>query len=193
MTNTKAGFHESLLKRKLDADEFRSIIFDAIVELGQPVTVAEVQAYIGYKLNREFNQARIRYAFDALVVEGKLIHRKETPEERTLRFNGRQPMAGAAQLYYPAHVSGRVPARTVVSVVAGVELTGPQKRRGGRKPGTRSKTVQAQPRVLTSRDGFSGLAFDHLVEKLVEARHADLIKENTSLRAQLAEIRKLIS
>jgi hypothetical protein len=192
MTNTKVGFHESLLKRKLEADEFRSIIFDAIVELGQPVTVAEVQAHVGYELNREFNQARIRYAFDALVVEGKLVHRKETPEERTLRFNGRQPMAGAAQLYYPAHISGRVPARTVVSVVAGVELTGPLKRRG-RIPGTRNKTVKAQPRVRTSRDGFSGLAFDHLVEKLVEARHVELIKENTSLRAQLAEIRKLIS
>lgn len=192
MTNTRAGFHESLMKRKLEADEFRSIVFDAIVELGQPVTVAEVQAHVGYELNREFNQARIRYAFDALVVEGKLVHRKETPEERALRFNGRQPMAGAAQLYYPAHISGRVPARTVVSVVAGIELKGPQVRRG-RKPGAKSKTAKAQPVARTSRDGFSGLAFDHLVEKLVEARHAELIKENSSLRAQLAEIRKLIS
>jgi hypothetical protein len=187
MTDTKVGFHESLMKRKAEADKFRSIVFDAIVELGQPVTVAEVQAHVGYELNREFNQARIRYAFDALVAEGKLIHRKETPEERALRFNGRQPMAGAAELYYPAHISGRVPARTVVSVVAGLELTGPLVRHG-RKPGVKNKksTTSAKPM-------FDGLAFDMLVEKLVAARHADLVKENTSLRAQLAEIRKLIS
>jgi hypothetical protein len=189
MTNTKIGFHESLLKRKREADEFRSIVFDAILEIGQPVTVAEVQAYVGQELNREFNQPRIRYAFDALVLEGKLIHRKETAQERVLRFNGRTPVAGAAELYYPAHISGIVPARTAVSVVPGVELTGPLGARG-RKPGSKNKSKHAKP---SAGSVFDGLAFDLLVEKLVEARHADLIAENTGLKKQLAEIRKLVS
>lgn len=182
-------------QKQAQAAEFREIVLMAIESLAHPVTVAEVQKYVGMELNREFNQPRIRAAFDALLQEGRLVSRLETKKERELRFGGQRPIASQAILYYPTSLGSEVPPRTKTVVVDGATLTG----RGNWSTGTkRSKAKRSAARGISQPAGsLTGLpnmdAINILIEKVVEARHADLIKELNETKAQLEKVKSILS
>ena len=190
--------------RQAQAKAFRDIVLGAMIQLRQPATISEVQQYVGRELNKEFNEPRIRYAFEGLIAEGKLVQRLETDAERALRFNGRTVFAGNATLYYPAILGDTVPPRTVASIAPGIELIG-RTMPWGRVPGTknrkktRSRAVAsksargAAPKVtVTPGATIDTDALDFLVEKLVASRTQKLQHELDDARTQLAAIRSML-
>jgi hypothetical protein len=175
-----------------------------MIQLRQPVTISEVQKYIGLELNKEFNQPRVRYAFEGLIAEGKLVQRLETDAERALRFNGRKVFAGNATLYYPAVLGDTVPPRTVASIAPGIELIG-RTAPWGRVPGAKNRK-KTRSRAISSRSARGATpevtvtpgatidtdALDFLVEKLVASRTQKLQHELDEARTQLAAIRSML-
>lgn len=196
---TPAQLQPHISKLQQEAAQFREVVMMAIEDLAHPVTVAEVQKHVGMELNKEFNQPRIRFAFDALLADGRLLARLETDDERRLRFDGARPIAGKAILYYPASLADHVPERTKVEVVAGTKLTGRGDWSTGskkRKPAIRKPDVAASGAKPNtgSLTGMPSLdAMEMLIEKIVEARHADLIKELNETKAQLEKVKSILS
>lgn len=190
--------------RSANAKAFREIVLQGMIELGQPVTISEVQKYVGIELNKEFNEPRIRYAFEGLINDGLLVQRLETDEERAIRFNGRKVFAGNATLYYPRALADVVPPRTVAVVAPGTGLTG-RVTPWGRQPGTKNRkktrsraiastAARGTTPVVTGTPGanLDKQALDFLIDRLVESRTADLKRELEETKAQLAKIRALL-
>jgi hypothetical protein len=163
----------------------REAVLRALGGLSQPVTVAEISASLAGVVDR----TSVRNALGPLAESGLVLHRKETAAERSLRFDGRQPMAAPAELYWLA-ARGPVAERTVVEAVPGVTLTGPLKPMG-RKPGSKNKQraglTRVKARAVTAID-LNAASLDVLVEKLVEARHASLVAENSELRETVRRV-----
>lgn len=182
-------------KGKQEAAQFREVVLMAIEDLAHPVTVAEVQKHVGMELNKEFNQPRIRYAFDALLADGRLHARLETSEERILRFNGARPIAGKAVLYYPASLADHVPERTKPQVVEGSTLTGRTNWSTEAKKTAKKKTVAARGSNIPAGQPTGALnneALDFMIEKVIAARHADLIQELAETKARLEKIKQML-
>lgn len=182
-------------KLQQEAAQFREVVLMAIEDIAHPVTVAEVQKHVGQELNKEFNQPRIRYAFDALLADGRLQARLETDAERELRFDGAKPIAGKAILYYPTSLADHVPERTVAQVVSGSKLTGRTNWSTGAKK-TVKKKVSAARGTNIPTGSLAGIldtqALDFMIEKIVAARHADLIQELEETKARLAKIKNML-
>lgn len=166
----------------------RETVLRVLRGLEQPVTVTEIAA----ALNDRLDQSSVRHALAALAEDSLVLHRKETATERSLRFDGRQPVSVPAELYWPAD-RGPVADRTTAEAVPGVVLTGPLQPRG-RKPGSKvvkRRATHVAGRSVTTLD-LNAASLDVLVEKLVEARHASLIAENNELRETVRRVRGLV-
>lgn len=176
--------------------EFREQIIHAMVEIGEPATIHEIGKYLSRELGREIHDYTVRDSMRALAATGYVISRVETDEERELRFNGKKVFAANATLYYPSFYGDVVPPRMVASIAPGIEIKGHTKA-WGRPAGSRNKKRTAARGATRKVTGMTGAldkdALDFLVEKLVEARTKKLQHELNEARAQLAEIRKLLS
>jgi hypothetical protein len=195
------GFISNLEKRKADAKSFRDLVLIALDSLGQPATVTEIQHHISTELNKEFSQPRIRYAVDALINEGLLSFRVETPGERELRFNGLTPLGNPATLYFPSEYGSTVPPRTVAVIVEGLALNGPNT--GPRARKAKKVKIKTEPALYLEQKVQMGsapvpgtttdAAVEYLLNRLVEERTADLRAELAEAQERLAQMKKLLS
>jgi len=178
----------------------RDIIEHAVLSFDQPLSVAEVTAYVNEQLGEMYDKATIRISLKELVSSGRLIGRVETQEERTLRAGGKPSTSRPATLYFDGQAD-EVPARTVLEAVPGVTLQGPGRRGSGRplrkptvrqarskvagKPGRVTKT---EARETVEPTGADMGAIEFLIEKLVAARTEELQAELSEARARLVEL-----
>lgn len=178
----------------------RDIIEHAVLSFDQPLSVAEVTAYVNDQLDEKYDKATIRISLKELVSSGRLIGRVETMDERAIRANGQAMTSRPATLYFDGQAD-EVPARTVSEAVPGVVLQGPGRRPSGRalpkptvrqarskvagKPGRVTKT---QARETVEPTGADTGAIDFLIEKLVAARTQELQAELSEARARLVEL-----
>lgn len=177
----------------------RDIIEHAVLSFDQPLSVAEVTAYVNDQLGEKYDKSTIRISLKELVSSGRLIGRVETMDERAIRANGQAMTSRPATLYFDGRAD-EVPARTVSEAVPGVTLQGPGRRGSGslRKPNVRQarskvagkpgRVTKTQARETVEPTGADTGAIDFLIEKLVAARTQELQAELSEARARLAEL-----
>jgi len=194
----------SALRRRVDQLSqthvaLRDIIEHAVLSFDQPLSVAEVTAYVNEQLGEKYDKSTIRISLKELVSSGRLISRIETLNERTIRAGGRPANSRQAALYFDGQAD-EVPARTVLEAVPGVTLQRPGRRGSGslRKPTVRQarskvagkpgRVTKTQAREIVEPTGTDMGAVEFLIEKLVAARTEELQAELSEARARLVEL-----
>jgi len=166
----------------------------ALIDLDQPVSVAEVQARISQEFKRTIDISTVRQSLNLLVGSKKARQRIESDEERRVRSGGMAYFSRRASLYFLG--TGEVPARTVCEVVPGVRL----KNVKTRSPQTSSKAFGRMEEYMRKKSMGSGSftpdindAINAVVEKLVEQRVGEVVRENQELRSKIDSLKSLFS
>jgi hypothetical protein len=173
--------------RHNEAMTLRDLTYAAVQEHSQPLTVAEITAFLNQVLGTDYNEPRVRYGLDALVKDKKLFTRSETAQERTLRGNGAKVTLNKPAVLYSTY--SVVPPRTVCEVVPGVILRGVDSPRP-RKQRDISHLTPKETRTQTPN--LDTAALDFLIEKIVAERTVDLQKKLDEANKKLSALKKLI-
>lgn len=183
------AFLKMQMLRNDAATTLRDLTLAAVAEHTQPLTVAEITAFLNQELGTDYNEPRVRYGLDALVAEKKLFTRTETLEERQLRGNGAKVTLNKPAMLFSTY--SVVPPRTVCEVIPGVILKGvdgPRPRKQKSEPVVELKKL-AKAKTPTSDNS----ALDFLIEKLVAERTQSLQKQLDEANEKLAQFKKLLS
>lgn len=182
------GFEKLLESRVEQHKQLKDLIALLLEDQTQPLTVAELTVLTNRELNRVYDPATIRLAVYGLVDEGRVVSRKETLSERSLRAMHNGIPGNPSTIYFSA-VAGATtpPARTVAIVVEGVSLSAafkaskkPKlKKKRGRPLGSKNVTL---PSPNVSPSDATGI-LEQMIEKMVEERVADRTRQ---LQAELA-------
>lgn len=155
----------------------RDLIVEIIEKSSQPLVASEVRALLKKRSGRLLDASYITNVLRALVVDGRVSAREETPLEREIRRAGDGRGSHISATYYWAP-TGQVPARTMSTVQTGLTQTDTTTSRRGRK-----KTVSRKRPVATSSVQTGSTPEAETIKTLV--------LRIAQLEQQLAEIRKL--
>jgi hypothetical protein len=183
----------------------RTLVLAAVYEYDEPLSVIEVTSHINNTLGLELSEQVAKYHLDSLVKAGDMLMRKERPDERLVRANGKLvTMNKPANMYFRKGIG--VPHRTTPILVPGVALRGPgdslavRAARQAKAEKTKAKVKGTSPAFLptqealgTPRPSADLAALDFMIEKLVSERTAELQKKLDEANAKLAEFKKLLS
>lgn len=176
----------------------RKLVLATVYEYSEPLSVLEVTAHINNTFAGvlTYSDALVRYNLEALLKEGDILMRQESPEERLLRANGTNvTMNKPAHLFFRKGIG--IPYRKTAELVPGVTLKGPGSHAGRRpkSPSTKpfNPKATAEEVLGTPRPSADMAALDFMIEKLVAERTAELQKKLDEANAKLAEFKKLLS
>lgn len=179
---------QHLEMKQREAANFRHMVTVALSDIGHPVSVPEITSYLKDALGEQFTTERVRFALNALMEQGRVFSRQETPEERAIRFeDGRKPMALPANLY---SLENPVPARTQPAI--GELLTGPTKKRRKKRKAQPARTPAAATPTTQERLHTTAEAIDYLVEKIVAERTRELQAELNEANLKLMKLKGLL-
>ena len=183
----------------------RTLVLAAVYEYDEPLSVIEVTSHINNTLGTELSEQVTKYHLDFLVKAGDILMRKERPDERLVRANGKLvTMNKPANMYFRKGIG--VPHRTTPVLVPGVALRGPGDSISVTKRG-RTKAQRQESRAKAKSPAFLPIqevtgtprpapdlaALDFMIEKLVSERTAELQKKLDEANSKIAEFRKLLS
>ena len=183
----------------------RTLVLAAVYEYDEPLSVIEVTSHINNTLGLELSEQVTKYHLDFLVQAGDMLMRKERPDERLVRANGKLvTMNKPANMYFRKGIG--VPHRTTPVLVPGVALRGPGDSISVTKRG-RTKAQRQESRAKAKSPAFLPIqevtgtprpapdlaALDFMIEKLVSERTAELQKKLDEANSKIAEFRKLLS
>jgi hypothetical protein len=177
----------------------RELTLAAIAEFAQPISAAEICAFLNQELNAQYQAPRFSYLLDALVEDKEIFCRTETSEERIFRGNGAKvTLNKPARLYSTYSV---VPPRTVVEIVPGVILKGVDSPRAPKSETTKKynprqtrKEFEAKAPARKAVPSISdNSALDFLIEKLVSERTAELQRKLDEAQSKIEQFKKLLS
>lgn len=180
----------------------RTLVLAAVYEYDEPLSVIEVTSHINNTLGKELSEQVAKYHLDFLVKAGDILMRKERPDERLVRANGKLvTMNKPANMYFRKGIG--VPHRTTPILVPGVALRGPgdslavrvarQTKANKAYEKAKGAFLPTQEALGTSRPTPDLAALDFMIEKLVSERTAELQKKLDEANSKLAEFRKLLS
>ena len=183
----------------------RTLTLAAVYEYDEPLSVIEVTSHINNTLDLEYSQQTVKYSLDSLVKAGDVLMRKERPDERLVRANGKLvTMNKPANIYFRKGIG--IPHRSTPILVPGVALRGPGDSISATKRG-RTKAQRQESRAKAKSPAFLPIqevtgtprpapdlaALDFMIEKLVSERTAELQKKLDEANSKIAEFRKLLS
>ena len=183
----------------------RTLVLAAVYEYDEPLSVIEVTSHINNTLGTELSEQVTKYHLDFLVKAGDILMRKERPDERLVRANGKLvTMNKPANMYFRKGIG--VPHRTTPILVPGVALRGPgdslavrtarqakAEKAKAKVRGTSPAFLPTQEALGTPRPAPDLAALDFMIEKLVSERTAELQKKLDEANSKIAEFRKLLS
>ena len=202
---------------RADSRLFRSRVYEAIQAAPAPATSKEIAGYVNYVEDTQYSSTGVRNVLDDLVTEGVLMRRAETREEcerRTSEYDSTgRTQRRINQLYWPTErcPDGAVPRRAQGRLWEEVEPwdeKDPSNMRYPKGP-RKSKELPTAKRPLRELDKLTPTEEHHepqvqpktgamqivdtLIEKIVTERTAALVKDNTRLRNENADLRKEVA
>ena len=202
MNNVPPQFRSAVLNTQRQKQTFIQLLNEILIKQTQPLSVLEVAELASREAGRAYDATYIRISLNQLVDDGKVSHRKETSNERTIRENGKPCRGLSASLYWAP--AGPVPPRTVAEAVPGMTLRGDTGRvyrkvykysQGYKKKAEEhlhQELAEFSSVVTDLNTANANPVIDYLIEKMVQDRTLELQAKLDASEAELARLRNFL-
>jgi hypothetical protein len=200
--NVPPQFRSAVLNTQRQKQTFIHLLNEILIKQTQPLSVLEVAELASREAGRAYDATYIRISLNQLVDAGKVSHRKETSNERTIRENGKPCRGLSASLYWAP--AGPVPPRTVAEAVPGMTLRGDTGRvyrkvykysQGYKKKAEEhlhQELAEFSSVVTDLNTANANPVIDYLIEKMVQDRTLELQAKLDASEAELARLRNFL-
>ena len=172
--------------------KFAQQMLDVLQQETQPLSVVEITELVEQRLGHRYHDSHVRIALTELAHKGKLFHRQETTDERSLRAQGKKIRNIRAMLY---SVQNPVPVRTEAEAVSGIFLNDSFGIPWSKKKAARNNEpviLDAEVVSIPASGTMSNPLVDMLIEKIVAERTKDIILELEKTQAELARLKDFL-